>query len=143
MTSSGFLSRLNFLIATLALCAAPAIVRWLQDFATWSGFFSDVFCALLIAVLAMHLNRPLRALILLVWMLAQLGSFMLLASMARLPSWQDMEFVGDGTFVANSLSQVSESLQQIRNVGGLRHSPHQVRSGKLLQRRTHHLVGRM
>jgi hypothetical protein len=97
----------SFLLAIILLSAAPAAVRGFQDFATWPGFFSDLFCAVIIAVSAIHLSRKARAPLLLIWALVQLGSFMLLESMARLPSWQDFQFVGDGDFVANSLSEVS------------------------------------
>lgn len=67
------------------------------------GLLSDFGCGLLIWLLALISPRWLRLVLLLSWALFQAMSQELLASMQRLPSWEDMRFLTDSIFARNSL----------------------------------------
>ena len=109
LTRRTLVNRYPALVVVSMLCLAPAWVRYWQGFATVSGFFSDLLCALLLSVLLLRVQRVVQVAILLLWFLVQLGSFMLLESMSRLPSWQDFHFLTQGEFLSNSLSESSSA----------------------------------
>lgn len=93
------------LVLSILFTCAPSLVRESMGYATLTGFLSDLFCALLLSSLLLWLPRFGRSVLLLVWSLSLLGSFMLLESMSRLPSWHDLHFLLQGDFLANSLAE--------------------------------------
>lgn len=67
-----------------------------------AGLLSDVGLALCLSAIAYQSPRWLRALLLIIWALMQIMSLELMAAMQRLPSWQDMQYLLDPTFVKNT-----------------------------------------
>ncbi|MDU8351465.1 LTA synthase family protein [Pseudomonas syringae pv. actinidiae] len=98
-----------FLVVICALTAAPSLARHLEGYSSVQGSLSDLACALLIGSLVANTNRIARAPIIMVWTLLQIGSYMLLGAMARLPSWSDFHFLMDRSFVENSAGEIGIS----------------------------------
>ena len=67
-----------------------------------AGLASDGALGLLLFCLALYLPWLLRVLLVTFWAFFQAGSQELLAAMQRLPSWQDLHYLTDPTFVENS-----------------------------------------
>jgi hypothetical protein len=100
-----------------------------------AGLLSDSALGLAVYLFAVSSPRLLRLPLVLFWALFQAGSQELLAAMQRLPSWQDMHYLTDPTFVENSaagmhlsypilvaallLSAVLSSLVKVQRPGGL------------------------
>lgn len=93
------------LLLVMVLWLSPALTRESGGFATLAGLFSDLFCVAWLVPLLLVLPRAMQLVVLLIWALAQLGGFMLLQSMSRLPVWQDLHFLLQGDFLANSLAE--------------------------------------
>lgn len=98
-----------FLVVVCALTAAPSLARHLEGYGSLQGTLSDFTCALLIGAMFSYCNRTVRAPLVLVWTLLQIGSYMLLGAMARLPSWSDFHFLMDRSFVENSAGEIGIS----------------------------------
>ena len=93
------LSRLLFAIPFFL----PAIWRLLQEgTAQPIGLLSDFTVGLVAVLLALLSPLLLRIPLVLIWALFQLASHELYAAMQRLPSWQDIFYLFDPTFVKNS-----------------------------------------
>ncbi|MDP3478743.1 MAG: LTA synthase family protein [Desulfoprunum sp.] len=91
------------LILIAVPCFLPLIWRiWQHGMAEPVGLLSDFSLGLLIFLLALASPFLVRILLVLLWALFQAGSQELLAAMQRLPSWQDMHYLADPTFVQNS-----------------------------------------
>lgn len=95
----------SLLFAVLSLAVTAGFARHLQGFDTLEGVLSDLFIGLLVASVCVLLNRKCRLPILLIWAAANIGGFILLGTMARLPSWTDLNFLADTGFLANSSEQ--------------------------------------
>ncbi len=67
-----------------------------------AGLLSDIGVALILYGIVYKSPRWLRVFLLLIWALAQLMSQELLAAMQRLPTWQDLQYLIDPTFVRNT-----------------------------------------
>ncbi len=67
-----------------------------------AGLLSDIGVAIILFGIVYQSPRWLRAVLLLIWALVQLMSQELLAAMQRLPSWQDLQYLIDPTFVKNT-----------------------------------------
>jgi len=97
------LKRVLFSILVAIPCFIPAIWRILNHaFAEPAGLLSDICAGLVIFVLVRQSPRWLRAGFLLLWSLFQAVSQELLAAVQRLPSWQDVHYLFDPTFVENT-----------------------------------------
>lgn len=91
-----------------ALIALPCFLPFMwRLFRTGSvepiGLLSDFGCGILIWLIALTSPRWLRFLLLSAWALFQAMSQELLASMQRLPAWEDLQFLTDSIFARNSL----------------------------------------
>ncbi len=67
-----------------------------------AGLLSDVSVALVLSAIAYQSPRWLRAVLLIIWTLMQIMAQELMAAMQRLPSWQDLQYLLDPTFVRNT-----------------------------------------
>jgi phosphoglycerol transferase MdoB-like AlkP superfamily enzyme len=67
-----------------------------------AGLLSDIGLALVLYGLLWPSPRWLKAFLLLFWALSQIMSQELLAALQRLPSWQDLQYLFDPTFVRNT-----------------------------------------
>ena len=84
-------------------CLIPVIWRLVHHgFTGPAGLLSDLSLALILFALLWHSPRLLRALLLLFWAAAQIMAQELMAAMQRLPSWQDLQYLLDPTFVKNT-----------------------------------------
>ncbi|WP_054692568.1 LTA synthase family protein [Desulfosarcina cetonica] len=84
-------------------CFLPLLWRLLQKGASEpAGLVSDAAFGLLVFCLALYLPRLMRIALVGFWALFQAGSQELLASMQRLPSWQDLHYLADPSFIKNS-----------------------------------------
>ncbi|MHB8790612.1 MAG: LTA synthase family protein [Desulfobulbaceae bacterium] len=81
----------------------PAIWRLVQEGGTQPiGLLSDLALGVLALMLALLSPLWLRVPMLLIWALFQATAHELYAAMHRLPSWQDVHYLFDPTFVKNS-----------------------------------------
>lgn len=86
-------------------CFLPAFRRLLtHDPIELLGLLSDSGLGLLLLLVAWRTPRWLRCLLVFGWALLQTAAGELLAAMQRLPSWQDVQYLVDPDFVANSLA---------------------------------------
>ncbi len=94
----------RFSLIFLAIpCFLPLFWRLLQKgMAEPAGLLSDGASGLLVFLLAACSPYLLRIILVVLWALFQAGSQELLAAMQRLPSWQDLHYLADPTFVENS-----------------------------------------
>ncbi len=84
-------------------CLIPAFRRLLHHgFTQPVGLLSDLGMALVLFMLVWRSPRWLKALMLLFWAAAQIMAQELMAAMQRLPSWQDLQYLVDPTFVKNT-----------------------------------------
>lgn len=84
-------------------CLLPALWRLVQHlFSQPAGLLSDVGLGLILFALLWRSSRLVRALLLLFWAAAQIMAQELMAAMQRLPSWQDLQYLLDPTFVKNT-----------------------------------------
>ena len=67
-----------------------------------AGLLSDAAIGLAVYLLAISIPRLARFFLLLLWALFQAGSQELYATMQRLPSWQDLQYLADPDFIGNS-----------------------------------------
>lgn len=67
-----------------------------------AGLLSDLGLALILYAILLRSPRWLKAFLLIFWSLTQIMSQELLAAMQRLPSWQDLQYLVDPTFVKNT-----------------------------------------
>jgi len=67
-----------------------------------AGLLSDTAIGLAVFLLAIASPRLVRFFLLLLWALFQAGSQELYAAMQRLPSWQDLQYLADPSFIGNS-----------------------------------------
>ncbi|MEG0868333.1 MAG: sulfatase-like hydrolase/transferase, partial [Hafnia sp.] len=91
------------------LSFTPSIARSLQGFYSTEGLLSDLFCGLLLAIPCLYARRAIRLPLLVIWASAEIGGFILLGTMARLPSWTDLHFLTDTSFLSNSSEQVDRN----------------------------------
>lgn len=81
----------------------PALLRVvLQDGATMAGVLSDVALGSLFLSLTLLAPRLLRVALLSLWVLFQVGAQEMFAAMQRFPTWQDLHYLTDPTFVENT-----------------------------------------
>lgn len=81
----------------------PALLRvFLQDGATMAGVLSDVALGSLFLSLTLLAPRLLRVVLLSLWVLFQVGAQEMFAAMQRFPTWQDLHYLTDPTFVENT-----------------------------------------
>lgn len=81
----------------------PALLRIvLQDGFAVAGVLSDVALGSLFLCLALLLPRLLQAFVLSLWVVFQVGAQEMLATMQRFPTWQDLRYLTDPTFVGNT-----------------------------------------
>ena len=93
---------LFFIVVSLA-CFFPAGWRFFfQGFTQPAGLVSDMIVGVLFVILSWQASRLWRTLILGFWFLFQVMSRELLASVQRMPSWQDLIFAVDPEFLKNS-----------------------------------------
>ena len=84
-------------------CLIPAIWRLVHHgFTEPAGLLSDLGLALILFALLWRSPRFLKALLLLFWAAGQIMAQELMAAMQRLPSWQDLQYLFDPTFVKNT-----------------------------------------
>lgn len=95
-----------FLVVSILLSLAPSVARYLQGYYTPEGLLSDIFSGLIVASICVYANRMIKLPLLIIWAAAEIGSFILLGTMARLPSWTDLHFLADTSFLSNSSEQV-------------------------------------
>jgi hypothetical protein len=97
---------LNNIITAVLLafpCFFPAGLRLISSGIHHpAGILSDIGFGLLLYAILLKSPRWLRAILLLFWTLTQAMSQELLAAMQRLPSWQDIHYLLDPTFVKNT-----------------------------------------
>jgi hypothetical protein len=97
---------LNNIITAVLLaipCFFPAGLRIINSgIQHHAGLLSDLGFGMLLYAIVLNSPRWLRALLLLLWTLTQAMSQELLAAMQRLPSWQDIQYLLDPTFVKNT-----------------------------------------
>lgn len=67
-----------------------------------SGLCSDIAMAVLVLTLALYLPHWLRVPLMIFWALTQIIGQELLATMQRLPVWQDVQYLSDANFIANT-----------------------------------------
>lgn len=92
-----------FRIFLAITCFFPAGWRLINHtFTEPAGFLSDMATGLICYAITLKCPRWLRALLLIFWTLSQIMSQELLAAMQRLPSWQDLQYLLDPTFVKNT-----------------------------------------
>jgi Sulfatase len=84
-------------------CFLPLLWRCLQKGGSEpAGLVSDGALGLLFFCLAVYLPRQIRIVLIVFWALFQAGSQELLTFMQRLPSWQDLHYLADPTFIQNT-----------------------------------------
>ncbi len=84
-------------------CFFPAGLRVISSGIHFpAGLLSDIGFGMLLYAVVLKSPRWLRAMLLLTWTLTQAMSQELLAAMQRLPSWQDLQYLLDPTFVKNT-----------------------------------------
>ena len=97
------LKSLFFSILLAIPCFFPAGWRVFNHSITQpAGLLSDIGIGIILFGLTFLSPRWLRALLLLFWALTQIMSQELMAAMQRLPSWQDLQYLVDPTFVKNT-----------------------------------------
>ncbi len=67
-----------------------------------AGLLSDLGLALILYAILLRSPRWLKIILLIFWALTQVMSQELMAAMQRLPSWQDLQYLLDPTFVKNT-----------------------------------------
>lgn len=90
------------LLIVAVLTVMPSITRLVEGYGSLSGTLSDFMCAIVLGVILVKLQRSSRVLAAITWSMIQVSSFMLLNAMARLPSWSDVHFLTDPSFIGNS-----------------------------------------
>ncbi len=84
-------------------CILPVCWRLINHGCTEpAGLLSDTGVALILYGLIWSSPRWLKAFLLIFWALGQIMSQELLAALQRLPSWQDLQYLFDPTFVRNT-----------------------------------------
>ena len=91
-------------------CFLPAAWRLLQKgFTEPIGLLSDFALGLLVFLLAVVCPRWLRMIPVLLWAIFQAGAVELYAAMHRLPSWRDLAYLFDPTFMKNTTAGLNLS----------------------------------
>lgn len=128
--------RLLFLAAPFYL---PALLRTLtQGPLSLAGVLSDVALGSLFLCLALLAPLFLRVILLTLWVLFQVGAREMFAAMQRFPTWQDLQYLADPTFVENTAAgmqlaaPVSAALMLAALALGLWAGATRVRVGRLL-----------
>ena len=81
----------------------PALLRvFLYGEINVTGILSDVALGSLFLSLALLVPRFVRAILLLLWVAFQVSAREMLAAMQRFPNWQDVHYLTDPTFLANT-----------------------------------------
>ena len=81
----------------------PALLRVsLQGGFNAAGVLSDVALGSLFFCLALLVPRLLRVIVLSLWVVFQIGAQEMLVTMQRFPTWQDLYYLTDPTFVGNT-----------------------------------------
>lgn len=89
----------------LIACFLPAVWRLLyQGLGEPIGLLSDLGCGLGILLLSLFSPHWVRIPVLILWVLAQAAARELILTMQRLPNWQDLQYLADPEFIANSTS---------------------------------------
>lgn len=84
-------------------CLIPACWRlFTHSISQPAGILSDLGVALILYAILWRSPRWLKALLLTFWALTQIMAQELMAAMQRLPSWQDLQYLVDPTFVKNT-----------------------------------------
>ncbi|EKD52477.1 MAG: hypothetical protein ACD_62C00008G0002 [uncultured bacterium] len=91
------------------LVGLPGLVRHLLGQSCVAGTVSDVLVALFFLFPVLHGSRKIRFPFLVLWIIVQAGSFELLRSMSRMPSWNDLVYLFDSGFIAHTFSNASFS----------------------------------
>lgn len=117
----------------------PALLRILQPGpSSMAGVLSDVALGSLFLCLVLLAPLFLRVILLSLWVLFQVGAREMFAAMQRFPTWQDLQYLADPTFVENTAAgvqlaaPVSAALMLAALVLGLLASATRVRAGRLL-----------
>ena len=98
------------LLSLAVACFSPAVWRLsYQGFTEPIGLLSD--CGFGVAILLIALFGPfwVRIPALALWVLAQSAAHELILTMQRLPAWQDLQYLADPVFIANSASGLNLS----------------------------------
>ncbi|MBI5460730.1 MAG: LTA synthase family protein [Gammaproteobacteria bacterium] len=102
MNSSLLSARIRLLFLAIPFYL-PALLRVvLQDGASVAGVLSDVALGSLFLCLALLMPRLVRMLVLTLWVVFQIGAQEMLVTMQRFPTWQDLHYLADPTFVENT-----------------------------------------
>jgi hypothetical protein len=138
MTPSLLLGRSRLLLLAVPFYL-PALLRIaLQGPFNVAGVLSDVALGSLFLCLALLAPLLLRVTLLTLWVLFQIGAREMFAAMQRFPTWQDLQYLMDPTFVENTAtgmqlaSPVSAGLMLAALVAGLLASGTRVSIGRLL-----------
>lgn len=90
-------------IFLLASCFLPLCWRLTRHgLEAASGLCSDIGLAMLVLTLALYFPHWLRVPLMILWALTQIIGQELLSTMQRLPAWQDLHYLTDANFIANT-----------------------------------------
>ena len=73
-----------------------------QGFSEPIGLLSDCGFGLVILLIGLYCPHWIRALVLVLWVVAQAAARELILAMQRLPSWDDLQYLTDPEFLVNS-----------------------------------------
>ena len=91
-------------------CFSPAVWRLsYQGFTEPIGLLSDVGFGVAILLIALFGPFGVRIPVLALWVLAQSAAHELILTMQRLPAWQDLQYLAEPDFIANSASGLNIS----------------------------------
>ena len=91
---------LPFLVASSFLPAGWRLMY--QGFSEPIGLLSDCGFGLVILLIGLYCPHWIRALVLVLWVVAQAAARELILAMQRLPSWDDLQYLTDPEFLVNS-----------------------------------------
>lgn len=102
MNSSPLSSRIQIILLAIPFYL-PALLRIASQGAlSPAGVLSDIALGSLFLTLALLMPRVVRMLLLVLWVVFQVGAQEMLVAMQRFPTWQDLHYLADPTFVENT-----------------------------------------
>lgn len=93
---------LTFFIGLILLVLLPWMVRRSFGLDCLGGRVSDFWSALLFLWPVLFCSRKVRFPFVVLWVVVQAGSFELLSSMSRLPTWRDLIYLFDAQFIGST-----------------------------------------